>query len=171
MNYLSIEPVLFEKLHCIKLSHYIFRVTTFYQCDSTKTALNTLLQYAQDLDANVKTLYLELFKNNNYDHKSYDANQWNLSYSALLTSSSDEILGCKLQITDLNMQLNNIFTTLDHLKYNYTKRGIIYSLCNFLFSTSTSVEEITGIKNNMEILKGNQDILRSQIQKLLILLT
>ena len=41
--------------------------------------------------------------NNNYDYKSYDANQQNLSYSALLTSCSDEILDCKLQIKDLNM--------------------------------------------------------------------
>ena len=82
-----------------------------------------------------------------------------------LTSCSDEILDCKLQITDLNIQLNNIFTTLDHLKHNHAKRGIIHSIFNFLFGTSSSVEEMTAIKNNMEILKGNQDILSSQIQK------
>ena len=62
----------------------------------------------------------------------------------------------KLQI-DLNMQLNNIFTTINNLKNNCTKRGIILSLFNFLFGTSSSAEEITAIKNNMEILKGNQD--------------
>ena len=56
------------------------------------------------------------------------------------------------------MQLNNIFTTLDNSKHNCTKRGRIHSLFNFLFSTSSSVEEITAIKNNMETLKGNQDI-------------
>ena len=50
--YSSMEPVLFEKLHNIKLSHSVFRVTTFFQFDSTKPALNTLLKYAQDLDEN-----------------------------------------------------------------------------------------------------------------------
>ena len=54
---------------------------------------------------------------------------------------------------------------LDHSKHNQTKRGIIHSLFNFLFCTSSSTKEITAIKNNMEILKGNQDILGSQIQK------
>ena len=48
MNYLSMEPLLFEKLHNIKLSHSIFRVITFFQFDSTKSALNTLLEYTQD---------------------------------------------------------------------------------------------------------------------------
>ena len=51
------------------------------------------------------------------------------------------------------------------MKHNHTKRGIIYSLFNFLFSTSSSVEETTVIISNMEILKGNQDILSSQIQQ------
>ena len=85
------EPVLFEKLHNIKLSHLVFRVTTFFKFDSTKSALNTLLEYAQDLDENLKTLYSKLVTNNNSDQKSYDANQWNLSYSALLKLCSDEI--------------------------------------------------------------------------------
>ena len=67
--------------------------------------------------------------------------------------------------TDINMQLNNIFTTLNDSKHNQTKRGIIHSLFNLLFGTSSSIEEITAIKNNMEILKGNQDIFSSQIQK------
>ena len=103
--------------------------------------------------------------NNNYDHKSYDANQWNLSYSALLTLCTDKILDCKVQIIALNIQFNNIFTTLNNSKHNHTKRGIIHSLFNFLFGTSSSVEEITAIKSNMEILKGKEDILSSQIQK------
>ena len=149
----------------IKLSQSIFRVTTFFQFDSTKNTLNTLLEYTQDLDANLKTLYSELVKNNNDDHKSYDTNQQNIFYSALLTSCLDEISDCKLQITELNLQLNNIFTTLNHLKQNCIKRGIIHFLFNFLYGTSGNTEEITAIKNNMEILKGNQDILSSQIQK------
>ena len=75
MNYTSVKPVLFEKLHNIKLSCSIFKVATFSQFDSTKNALNTLPEYIQDLDANLKTLYSELVRNNNYDHKSYEANQ------------------------------------------------------------------------------------------------
>ena len=62
-------------------------------------------------------------------------------------------LNCKVQI-----QLNNIFTSLNQLKHNCTKRGIIHSLFNFLFGTSSSAEEVIAIKNNMKILKGNQDI-------------
>ena len=46
------------------------------------------------------------------------------------------------------------------MKHNCTKRGIIHSLFNFLFSTSSSAEEITAIKN-----KGNQDVLSSKIEK------
>ena len=58
----------------------------------------------------------------------------------------DEISDCKLQITDLNIQLHNIFTTLDQSKNNFTKRGIIHSLFNFLFVTSSNAKEITAIK-------------------------
>ena len=75
MNYSSMEPVLFEKLHNTKLSCSSFRVTIYFQFDSTKTALNTLLKYTQDLDENLKTLYSELVMNNNNDHKSYDTGQ------------------------------------------------------------------------------------------------
>ena len=76
MNYLSVEPVLFEKLHNIKLSQSVFRVTTFFQFDSTKSTLNTLLKYIQDFDENLKTLYSKLVMNNNYDdHKSHDKKQ------------------------------------------------------------------------------------------------
>ena len=56
MNYSSMELVLFEKLHNIKLSCSVFRVTTFFQFDSTKTTLNTLFEYAHYLDENLKTL-------------------------------------------------------------------------------------------------------------------
>ena len=31
MNYSTLEPVLFEKLHNIKLSHEVFKVATFFQ--------------------------------------------------------------------------------------------------------------------------------------------
>ena len=50
------EPVLFEKLHSIKLSCSVSRVTTFFQFDPTKNELDTLLIYAQALDANLKTV-------------------------------------------------------------------------------------------------------------------
>ena len=45
MNNYALEPVLFEKLHNIKLLHSVFRVTTFFQFASTKPALQILLQY------------------------------------------------------------------------------------------------------------------------------
>ena len=57
MNYSSIEPILFEKLYNIKLSCSVFRVSAFFEFDSTKFALNTLLKYTQDLHENLKTLY------------------------------------------------------------------------------------------------------------------
>ena len=68
----------------------------FSQFDSTKYGLNILLEYMQDLEDNLKTLYSKLVKNNTYDHKSYDTNQWNLSYSALLSLYSNKISDCKL---------------------------------------------------------------------------
>ena len=107
MNYLSTKPALFKKLHNIKLSHSVFRVTTFFQFDSTKSTLNILLEYAHDLDKNLKT-HAKLVTNNNYDHKSYDARQWIISYSALLKWCSDELSDCKLQIAQLTSQVNNI---------------------------------------------------------------
>ena len=60
LNYSSMEPVLFEKLHDIKLSCSVFRVTISFQFDSTKSAPNTLLKYIQDLDENLKTLYSKI---------------------------------------------------------------------------------------------------------------
>ena len=158
------EPVLFQKLCNIKLSRLVFRVATFFQFDSTKSSFNTLLEYVQDLDDNIKTLYAKLVTNN-YDQKTYDANQQNLSYASLLTSCSDEICNCKCQITDLCTQLHDIFNTLNQSKHNCTKHGIIHSLFNFLFSTTGNAEEITAIKNSMEILKGNQDILSNQVKQ------
>ena len=45
---MSMELVLFKKLHNIKLSCSVFRVTILFQFDSTKSTLNILLKYAQD---------------------------------------------------------------------------------------------------------------------------
>ena len=160
MNYSSMEPVLFEKLHNIKLSYSVFRFTTLFQFDSTKFVLNILLEYTQDLDEDLKTLHSKLVTNNNYDHKSYDTRQWIWSYSALLTLCSGEISDFKLQIAQLNSQVNSIFITLDQSKHNPTKSGIIHSLFNFLFGTSSSAEEITAIKNNTEILKRKPKYLK-----------
>ena len=52
MNYLSLEPVLFEKLHNIKLAQSVFRVTMF---NSMKAALSILLHYMHDFHENLKT--------------------------------------------------------------------------------------------------------------------
>ena len=84
MNYSSVETVLFEKLHNIKLSHSVFRVITFFQLESTKNALDTLLTYNQEVDANLKTVYSVLVSNNNNNHKLCDADQWSVSYSTIL---------------------------------------------------------------------------------------
>ena len=59
MNYTSMESILFEMLHNIKLSHSMFRVTTFFQFDSTQNALNALIACAQDLDENLKEYYIQ----------------------------------------------------------------------------------------------------------------
>ena len=76
MNHSPMEPVLFEKLYNIKLFCSVFKVTTFFQFDSTESTLDTLLLYAQELDVNMKTIHSELVNNNNNnDHKLYDANQ------------------------------------------------------------------------------------------------
>ena len=42
-------------------------------------------------------------------------------------------------------------------------------LFNFLFGTTSSTEEITAIKNSMEILKGNQDTLSNQLKQTFII--
>ena len=72
MNYSSMELVLFEKLPNIKLFRSIFRVTTFFQFGSTKCSLNISLQYAQDWEGDIQTLYTKLITNND-DQKTYDA--------------------------------------------------------------------------------------------------
>ena len=42
----------------------------------------------------------------------------------------------------------------------------MHSLFNILLGISSSTEEITAIKNNMEILKGNQDTVSNQIKQM-----
>ena len=64
INYSAMEPVLYEKLHDIKLSCSVFRVTTFFQFDLTNVALSILLQYAHNLNENMETLYSTLVLNN-----------------------------------------------------------------------------------------------------------
>ena len=64
-----LEPVLFEKLYNIKLSHSVLRVTTYSQFVSTKTALQILLQYVCDFENNLTTLYAKLISDT--DNKSY----------------------------------------------------------------------------------------------------
>ena len=73
---------------------------------------------------------------------------------------------CKSQITQLTSQVHNIFSTPDQLDQKCTKRGIIHSLFNTLFGNSNSAKEINAVKSNMVLLKENQDILSSQIQKI-----
>ena len=164
IHFSAMEPVLFEKLHDIKLSHSVFRVTTFLQFNSTKVALNILLQYMHDFNENLKTLYSKLVINNIFDSRSHNERQHILSYSALLNSSFEEPADCKIQIMQLTGQVDNIFTTFDQSNPKCTKRGVIHSLFNFLLQNSNSTKEIAAIKNNMAILKDNQDILSSQIQ-------
>ena len=65
----------------------------------------------------------------------------------------------------LTRQVGNIFTTLDQSHPKCSKRGIIHSLFNFSFGNSNSAKEINTMKNNITILKENQDTLSSQIQK------
>ena len=113
-------------------------------------------------DYNLRTLYLKLVTNNIFDSKSCNERQHILSYLALLKLSSDELGDCKVQIIQLTTQVD-IFATLDQSNLKCTKRGIIYSLFNILFGNSNSDKEIEAIKNNMAILKENQDILNSQI--------
>ena len=75
MDNSALEPVLFEKLHNIKLSHSVFRVTTFLQFASTKAALQFLLQYKHDFHDSLTILYSKLVTNNDLVHKSYDVRQ------------------------------------------------------------------------------------------------
>ena len=71
INCSAMEPVLFEKLHAIKLSHSVFRVNTFFQFDSTKVSLSILLQYMHDFNKNLKSLYSELVISNVFDSRSH----------------------------------------------------------------------------------------------------
>ena len=83
INNSLLEPVLFEKLHNIKLSHSVLSVTTFFQLKSTKVALEILLQYMHDFKESLTILFSKLVTKNELDHKSYDVRQCVLTYSTL----------------------------------------------------------------------------------------
>ena len=102
------EPVLFKK----KLFISVFRVTIFFQFGSTKSSLNILLQYTQNLEENIQTLYTKLVTN--YDNqKTYKAPQRNLTYVSLLTSFSQELNNYRCKMIVLYTQLHNMFNTSD----------------------------------------------------------
>ena len=111
-------------------------------------------------------LYSNLIINNDLDHKPYDVRQYVLTHTALLKLCTDELTYCKSQITQLTMQVNHIFMTLDQTKPKHSKRGNIHSLFNILFGDPVRLADIESIINNMAILEENQDVLSSQIQKL-----
>ena len=128
-NTFSLEPVLFEELHNIKLSHSVFRVTTFFQFASSQTALQILLQYSYDFEANLTTLISKLVDENDIDHKAYNIRQWVLMYSTLQTLCKDELIDCKFQINQLTTQVNCILTILHQkkdIKPKCTKCSIIH---------------------------------------------
>ena len=58
-----------------------------------------------------------------------------------------------------------MFHPLDQSKHSLTKCRIINSLFHCLFGTASSADERNAIKNNIEILKENQDTLSNQINK------
>ena len=105
------EPVLLGKLHNIKLSCSVFRVTTF-QFNSKKVALSILFQYTHNFNENLQTLYSKSVTNNVFDSKSQNQRQCILSYLALLILSYDELVDCKVEIMQLTIQVDNIFATL-----------------------------------------------------------
>ena len=84
MKYSALVLVLLQNLHNIKLSQSIFRVTTFFQFESTKVVLEILLHYMHDFDKNLKALYSKLVTNNNFYHKSYDMRQHILIYEVTI---------------------------------------------------------------------------------------
>ena len=100
-----------------------------------------LLHYTHDFDENLKTTYSKLMTTNDFDHKSYDVRQHILTYLALLKLCSDELTDCKLEITQLTSQINNIIPTLDQSGPKHTKRGIIHSSFNFLFLVTPIVQK------------------------------
>ena len=120
INYSAMETVLFEKLHNIKLSHSVYRVTLF-QFDSNRVALMILLKYAQDFNENLETLYSKLFIDRVFDSRSHNERQCILSYPALLNSSFEELADCKVQLMKLTKQIDHIFATLDQSNQNTPK--------------------------------------------------
>ena len=139
------ELILFEILNNIKLSCSIFSFRHFpiwfYKSHNKHPTW-----ICPEFRWKPENIIWKLVTNNNYDDKSCDANQWNISCSALLTLCSSEILDCKLQCAELNSQVNKNFTYHNQLKHNHTKRVIIDSLFNFLLGTPNSAEEFIAIK-------------------------
>ena len=84
-----------------------FRVTTFFKFSSMKSSLNILLQYAQNVEENIQTLYAKLITNHD-NQKTYEAPQWNLTYVSLLTSCSQKLSNYRCQML-IYTQLYNIF--------------------------------------------------------------
>ena len=62
--------------------HYLQNM--FSQFNSMKSSLNILLQYTQNLEENIQTLYTKLVTNHD-NQKTYKAPQCNLTYVSLLT--------------------------------------------------------------------------------------
>ena len=72
-------------------SRSVFRVTTFFfQFDSTRSSLNLLLQYTQDLAENIKTLYTKLVTDN-HNQKTYATPLKSPTYASPLTSCFNEL--------------------------------------------------------------------------------
>ena len=110
MNYSSMELVLFKKLLNITLSRSVFQVIVLFQFSSTKSSLNILLQYAQNLEENIQTLFATLITNHD-NQKTYGAPQWNLTCVFLLTSYSQELSNYRCQMLVLYTQSFNVFNT------------------------------------------------------------
>ena len=128
INYLAVEPVLFQKLLNIKLWQWDFRVTTFFQFASTKIALSILLRYANDFNKNLEKWYSKLVINNAFNSRSHNERPCILSYSVLINSSSEELTNCKAQIMQLTRLTDKIFATLDPLTKTHQKRYNLFPI-------------------------------------------
>ena len=63
--------------------------------------------------------------------------------------------------------INIIFSILYQTGPKHAKRGVTHSSFNFWFGNPNSSAANNAIKNNMAIFEKNQDILSSQIRKIL----
>ena len=113
-NTSSLEPVLFEKLHNIKLSCSVLRISTFFNFALTKNCITTFASVCMGFSRQPNTSVSKLVDDN--DHKSYDIKQRVLTYSTLLKLCTDKLTDCRSQINQLTTQVNCILTTLDQPK-------------------------------------------------------